>query len=297
MLCWNFSSSGAFLKSLISERPLLKIGTGSMAFGSQSHQRRAVGKTLALLTVVIVSVVAVAAYEGMSVGVAGNGTNTKSPSPEVTTTSSAQSGEEIFIQVVNSSTMVPIAGMPVYAGPTPSPNDVSYTPGGPTLVQCGHVVPNGASVEGNGKVVLSNGTTSTFASSCPLVVYTTDASGRVSISNVTGPFYYVKAGNVNIWNDIVVGVEANTMVNMTIPLPSGEITTPWNSGGTRQALSFLWPNTSIVWPCGEALPDNSTATSQGVYAGQYVAYSYAVLPNGTDAALAEDCALGSPLGA
>ena len=71
----------------------------------------------ALLAVVILSVVAVAAYEGMSVGVAGNGTNTKSPSSEVTTSSSAQPGEEIFIQVVNASTMAPIAGMSVVAGP------------------------------------------------------------------------------------------------------------------------------------------------------------------------------------
>ena len=156
------------------------------------------------------------------------------------------------------------------------------------------MVPSGASVEGNGKVVLANGTTSTFTSSCPLVVYTTDASGRVSISNVTGPFYYVKAGNANIWNDIVVGVEANT-VNMTIPLPSGQITTPWSSGGTPQSLPFLWPNTSIVWPCG-ALPNGSTVTPQGAYAGQYIAYSYAVLQNGTSAALAEDCAVGSPWG-
>ena len=248
---------------------------------------------MALLAVVIVSVAAVAAYEAMSVGVAGDGTSTGSPSSGVTTTSSAQSGEEILIQVVNASTMAPIAGMSVVAGPTPSPNDVSNTPGGPTLVQCVEVVPSGASVEGNGKVVLANGTTSTFTSSCPLAVYTTDASGRVSISNATGPFYYVKAGNANIWNDIVVGVEANTVVNMTIPLPSGAITTPWSSGGTRQALPFLWPNTSIVWPCG-ALPNDSTVTPQGVYAGQYVAYSYALLPNGTAAAIDEDCSFGLP---
>jgi hypothetical protein len=234
------------------------------------------------LAVVIVSVVAVAAYEGMS---GGGGLN-----DSASTSSGAQTSEAIFIQVVNSSTMAPIAGMPVYAGPTLSPNDVFNTPGGPTLVQCGLVVPNGASV-GDGKVI-SNGTTSTFTISCPLVEYTTDASGRVSIPNVTGPFYFVKAGGVNSWNDIVLGVEANTVVNMTIPLPSGQITTPWSSGGTRQALPFLWPNTSIVWPCGEALPNNSTATSQGVYAGQYVAYSYAALPNGTAAAIAEDCPVG-----
>lgn len=237
-----------------------------------------------VLAVVIASVVAVAAYGGMSGGAGGNGI--------ASTSSGARTGETIFIQVVNSSTMAPIAGMPVYAGPTPSPNDVLNTPGGPTLVQCGLVVPNGASVEGNGKVVLSNGATSTFTISCPLVEYTTNASGRVSISNVTGPFYFVKAGNVNAWKDIVVGVEANTVVNMTMPLPSGEITTPWNSDGTSQSLPFLWPNTSIVWPCG-ALPNDSTVTPQGVYAGQYIAYSYVALPNGTAAAVDEDCAFGS----
>jgi len=262
-----------------------------LAFGWRTRQRRAVAKTAALLAVVIVSAVAVAAYEGMSLGVARSVTNTKSASSEVTTTPSAQSGEEIFVQVVNASTMAPIVGIPVYAGPTQSPNDVAITPGGPTLAECVHEVPNGATVEGNGKVV-SNGTTTTVAS-CPLVEYTADASGRVSISNATGPFYYIKAGNVNIWNDIVVGVEANTAINMTIPLPSGQITTPWSSGGTPQSLPFLWPKTSIVWPCG-ALPNGSTVTPQGVYAGQYVAYSYAVLQNGTSAALPEDCAVGSP---
>jgi hypothetical protein len=249
-----------------------------------------------VLAVVIVLVVAVVAYEGMSVGTTGSGTSTRSPSSEVTTTSGAQSGEEIFIQVVNASTMAPIAGMPVSAGPTPSPNDVTMTLDGPTLAECVHEVPNGAVVEGNGTVV-SNGTTTTFAS-CPLVEYTTDASGQVSIANVTGPFFYVKAGNVNIWNDIVVGVEAS-VVNMTIPLPSGQITTPWAAqpgGATQLSLPFLWPNTTSVLPCG-GLPDGSTIVPQGVYAGQYIAYSYDVLQNGTSVALPEDCdnvSLGSP---
>lgn len=248
---------------------------------------------VAVLAVVIVSIVAVAAYEGMSGGPASNATNTTSSSGGilVTTTSSVQSGEEIFIQVVNASTMSPIAGMTVSAGPTSSPNDVVNTPGGPTIAQCVHEVPSGSYVEGNGTVV-SNGTTTTFAP-CPLVAYVADASGQVSITNVTGPFFYIKAGNVNIWNDIVVGVKNNTVVNMTIPLPSGEITTPQTSAG-QSSLLFLWPNTSIVWPCGEGLPDGSTVTPQGVYAGEYVAFSYAVLPNGTSTALAEDCSVGTP---
>ena len=261
----------------------------SLASSPRWSPRRAVGKTVAVLTIVIVLVVAVVAYEGISVGTAGSGSSTTSPSSDVSMTTSAgtQSGEEIFIQVVNASTMSPMVGMPVYAGPTPSPNDVAFTPDGPTLAECVHEVPNGATVEGNGTVV-SNGTTTTVAS-CPLVEYMTDASGRVSISNATGPFYYVEAGNVNAWNDIVVGVKPNTVVNMTVPLPSGNITTP-------QSLPFLWPKTSIVWPCGGALPNNSTVTPQGVYAGQYVAFSYAVLQNGTSAALAEDCAVGIPSG-
>jgi len=213
---------------------------------------------VALLAVVIVSVVAVAAYEGMSVGVAGSGTNT------TITTSSAQTGETIFIQVVNASTMAPIAGMPVYAGPTPSPNDVVTTPDGPTLAECVHEVPNGAVVEGNGTVV-SNGTTTTFAP-CHLVEYVTDASGRVSITNVTGPFYYINAGDTMFSNDMVVGVENNTVVNMTIPLPSGAIATTQTSAG-QSGMPFLWPNTIIVWPCGEGLPDGSAVTPQGVYGG------------------------------
>lgn len=259
---------------------------------------------MAVLAIVIVSIVAVAAYEGMSAVSASNGMSATLSSGGIliTTTSSAQAGEEIFIQVVNASTMSPISGTTVSAGPTSSPNDVEYTPGGPTLSECVHEVPNGAIAQGNG-VVVSNGTTTTFAP-CPLVSYVTDASGRVSITNVTGPFFYIKAGNVNVWNDMLVGVEANTMISMTIPLPSGNITTPvgsetaTQSGNVTRSASqygfpFLWPQTSSVWPCGEGLPDGSTAVPQGLYAGQYVAFSYAVLQNGTKVALPEDCGVGS----
>jgi len=239
------------------------------------------------LAVVIVSVVAVAAYEVTSGGTGGNST--------ASTSSGSQTGEAIFIRVVNATTMSPIAGMTVYAGPTSSPNDVMDTGGGPTLSECVHEVPNGASVEGNG-VVVSNGTTTTFAP-CPLVKYVTDSAGRVSIANVTGPFYYIKAGTVNFWNDMMVGVETDTVVNMTIPLPSGEITTPWaaqSGSSTQLSLPFMWPKTSTVWPCGEGLPEGSTVVPQGIYAGQYTAYSYAVLQNGTSMALPEDCAIGGP---
>jgi hypothetical protein len=261
---------------------------------------------VAVLAVVIVSIVAVSAYEGMSGGLASSGTNTTSSSGGilVTTTSSVQTGEEIFVQVVNESGMAPMAGIAVYAGPTSSPNDVTPTWGGPyTLTECVHEVPNGAVVD-NGTVVVNGTTTTTFAA-CPLKEYTTDSSGRMSITDPSGPFYLIEAGsNLLGWNDMVVGVEANTVINMTIPLPSGNVTAPLGSttatqsgnvtrSATQYGFPFLWPQISTVWPCGKGLPDGSAVVPQGVYAGQYVAFSYAALQNGTNVALPEDCGVGS----
>jgi len=81
------------------------------------------------------------------------------------------------------------------------------------------------------------------------------------------------------------------VVNMTIPLPSGNVTVPvGNPGATQSRLPVLWPQTTTVWPCGEGLPSGSTVVPQGVYAGEYIAYSYAALANGTRAALNEDAA-------
>jgi hypothetical protein len=137
--------------------------------------------------------------------------------------SGSRSGGAILIRVVNESGMAPMAGVGILAGPASSPNDVESTFGGEdTLSQCVHEVPSGAVVD-NGTVVV-NGTTTTVAA-CPLKEYTTDASGWVSITDPSGPFYFIEAGSLLPgsmgWNDIVVGVEANDVVNMTIPLPSG----------------------------------------------------------------------------
>ena len=181
--------------------------------------------------------------------------------------------------------------------PTSSPNDVTFTPGGPTLSECVHVVPNGAMV-GSGIIVVNGTTTTTTFAPCPMKEYTTDASGGISITDPSGAFYFIVAGNFTGWNYIMVGVEANNVVNMTIPLPSGNVTTPWGSPGASQSrLPVIWPQTTTVWPCGGALPNGSTVTPQGVYAGRYIAYSYAALQNGTRAALPEDCASGTPWGA
>jgi len=250
---------------------------------SREQPRGPIGKATVILAVVFVSVVAVAAYEWTSGGAGGSG--------NISTSSSGQTGEAIFIQVVNESGMAPMAGTPVLAGPASSPNDVTFTPAGIyTLIECVHEVPNGA-VVGNGTVVV-NGTTTTVAA-CPLKEYKTDASGRISITDPSGPFYFIEAGGNFGWNDIVVGVEANNVVNMTIPVPSGNVTTPWGSpGATPSRLTVLSPQTTTVWPCGQGLPSGSAVTAQGVYAGEYVAFSYAALPNGTKAALREDCAVG-----
>jgi len=187
--------------------------------------------------------------------------------------------------------MAPMAGVSVFAGPASSPNDVTFTPDGPTLGECVHEVPNGAIVVGNGTIVVNGTTTTSAFAVCPLKEYTTDASGWVSITDPSGAFYFIEAGSLQRWNDIVVGVEVNNVVNMTIPLPSGNVTVPWGSpGATHSRLPVLWPQTTTVWPCGEGLPSGSTVVPQGVYAGEYIAYSYAALANGTRAALNEDAA-------
>jgi len=232
------------------------------------------------VTVIIASVAAILVYTNQ--GDPGGGTLS-------TVLSSSIAGGAIFIQIVNESGMAPITGkaVAVFAGPASSPNDVTFTWGGSyTLSECVHEVPSGAVVD-NGTVAV-NGTTTTVAA-CPLKEYTTNASGWISITDPSGPFYFIEAGsNFGGWNDIVVGVEANNVVNMTIPVPSGNVTTP--SGATQSRLPVLWPQTTTVWPCAEGLPSGSTVVPQGVYAGEYIAYSYAALANGTKAALNEDAA-------
>lgn len=197
-----------------------------------------------------------------------------------------------------------MAGVTVVAAPIPSPNDVALTPGGPSIDECVHQVPSGSLVNQNGTVVV-NGTTITFPP-CPLKDYVTNSTGWVSITNATGDWYFIKAGNVNEWNYVVIGVMPGTTVNMAIPLPYGNVTVPSSeescvigNGGNLTSTcmrvpgqSVFEPPTTIVWPCGLGVPNGSAGTAQGFYGGYYVAYSYVAFPNGTKAALLNDCTGG-----
>jgi hypothetical protein len=104
----------------------------------------------------------------------------------------------------------------------------------------------------------------------------------------------------------MMGVQDNSVVSMRIPFPQGNITVP-TSGETCNAgngnvtaactpvrLPILWPQTTIVWPCGKGVPSGSAVTSQGLNGGaEYVAYPYATFTNGTKAAILTDCDEGS----
>jgi hypothetical protein len=105
---------------------------------------------------------------------------------------------------------------------------------------------------GSGIIVVNGTTTTTTFAACPMKEYTTDASGWISITDPSGAFYFIVAGHFTGWNYIMVGIEANNLVNMTIPLPSGKVTVPLGSpGATQSRLPVLWPQTTTVWPCGE----------------------------------------------
>jgi hypothetical protein len=261
------------------------------ATGAKSRKIPAVAIAV---VVIVASVTAVLVYTNQ--GILGNpgGRNLTASSYSMSSSDSA-SGGAIFIQVVNESGMTPIAGMSVIAGPAPSPNDVEVTLDlSYTLSECVHEVPSGAVVDN--ETVVVNGTTTTLPA-CPLKEYTTDSSGWISITDPSGPFYLIEAGSIPLgWNDIVVGVEVNNVVNMTIPVPSGNVTVPSGGpGATQSRLPVLWPQTTTVWPCAAGLPSGSAVVSQGVYAGEYIAYSYAALTNGTKAALIEDAACSNRL--
>jgi hypothetical protein len=166
-------------------------------------------------------------------------------------------------------------------------------------------VPNGSSVGENGTVV-SNGTTITFPP-CPLTEYVTNSTGWVSITNAAGFYYFIKAGNVNEWNDVVLGVMSNNTINLAIPLPSGNVTVPsaiescvtakfsnMTSGCTSEpGAPVLWPTPVLVWPCGPGFPSGSAGTSQGFYGNYYIAYSFVQLPNGTKAVPSTNCDIGA----
>jgi hypothetical protein len=175
----------------------------------------ALGRTPAMFFLVVSLIVALSAYGGLS-DVSNNGTS------GTTSTQIPSSQATIYIQVVNESTLMPIVGMTVDAGPAKSPNDVSFTPGGPTLLECVHEVPSGSFVEENGSVIFPNGTMIT-SPPCPLKQYVTDSAGRVSILNATGAYYFISAGNVISWNYIVVAMNGTKILYVTIPWPSGKI--------------------------------------------------------------------------
>ena len=209
---------------------------------------------------------------------------------ETSTTSSSGQGETFLVQVVNGPAMTPLAGVPVTAGPASSPDDIAITPGGPTLSECVDQVPDGSSIGSNG--VVSNGTTTTLPY-CPLRGYTTNATGWVTIGNATGGYYFIKAGNVNEWNDILLGVIANTTLTMSMPLPSGNATIPngqsceigngYNTTSTcvQDRTPILWPATTKVLSCGQGVPNGSAVTPEGLYGGYYIAYTFANAPNST----------------
>lgn len=136
----------------------------------------------------------------------------------------------------------------------------------------------------------------------------TNSSGWVSIHNATGQWYFIKAGNVNEWNDLVLGVLPNNTINLAIPLPSGNATVPasiescvtaqfsnMTSGCTSgPGTPILWPATTMVWSCGEGVPSGSAVTGQYLYGDYYIAYAFVNMPNGTKAALSnEGCIVGS----
>ena len=163
----------------------------------------------------IILVVGVAgAGAGYIVVTSGQGTTTAASQ------SSAMGSESVFIHVVNSTSGQPVSNESLTAGPASSPDDLAITPGGPTLKECVHEVPSGASVGSNG--VVYNGTTTTFAP-CPLKSYTTNATGWVTISNQNATYFFIKAGNVNINNAEIVTLEGSRTY-VTAPFPQGNFT-------------------------------------------------------------------------
>jgi hypothetical protein len=276
-------------------------GRGNIA---QGRSRNAIGSSASafvLIVIVATATIGVIAAQQLS---SGSSTASNSFSSSTKSSSGSVSGSTFLVRVVNDSDWSPIAGVAVDAGPISSPNGLVFTPGGPTIPDCVHTVPNGATVGANGTVV-SNGTTTTFAP-CTLTGYVTNSSGWVSIYNATGEWYFFKTGNINDWNDVVLGVLPNYTLSFALPLPSGNATVPASvetcvtaqfsnqtSGCTTgPGTPILWPATTIVWPC-EGLPSGAAVTGEYFYGAYFIAYPFATLANGTKAALSQDCDIGS----
>ena len=143
-------------------------------------------------------------------------------------TVTAEANETIFIHVVSSTSGQAIPNQPLTAGPASSASDLSYTPGGPTINECVHEVPNGSAVSGNKAVY--NGTTTTFVQ-CPLVSYTTNATGWVTISHQNATYFFIKVGNVNLNNAEMVTL-SGSQTYVTAPFPTGAFPAP--PGGRRR---------------------------------------------------------------
>ena len=154
--------------------------------------------------------------------------------PAVSVSSASSSvaavGETIFIHVVNSTSGEPVSNESLTAGSASSLNDISITPGGPALKECVHEVPSGAMIGQNDEVIY-NGTTTTFVP-CPVVSYTTNATGWVTISNQNTSYFFIKVGNVMINNwDIITPDGSRTYV--TVPFPQGSFVVSSTNEATK----------------------------------------------------------------
>ena len=131
----------------------------------------------------------------------------------------------LVIHVVNDTSGVPVAGIRVLAGPASSKSDIAFTPGGPTVKECVHDVPSGSSVLANGTVIFPNGTAETYPA-CPLVTYTTNSSGWVSIPEAAGTYYFFNVGGMASANNVygIVQLSQSAETRVTVNWPNGNYT-------------------------------------------------------------------------
>jgi len=183
-------------------------------------------EVLAIFIVVLI-VAAIGAFS-----VSGSENHQGASSTASTTTSGSTSlssqgttGTSLLILVLNLTTGQPVSGIRVIAGPTSSKNDAVYTPGGPTVRECVHQVPSGSSVLANGSTVYPNGTSVTFPP-CPLSTYSTNSTGWVTISRITGAYYFFYAGNpMSSFNSFgIIQLFQGKATYVTVKAPSGNYT-------------------------------------------------------------------------
>lgn len=144
-------------------------------------------------------------------------------------------GIGVYIHVVNDSTGDAVPGISVKAGPASSPDDLMFAPDGATIKECVHTVPSGSAVLLNGTILYANGTIIT-PPPCPLKLYTTNATGWVSITNATGAYYMIIAGNVNMNSYAMVSLYRGQAVYVTIPWPTGNATVTREAGSSTPLL-------------------------------------------------------------